>query len=101
MMRSNPTATPAASSTVAATPQTQDGTRKLVAQLRASERDAAKARAELRALKTTQQALVAQAEAKAALMEQQMKKNNAKAQQTAKQWKGEVDNATFLNFEFF
>lgn len=63
--------------------------RKLTAQLRAAERDAAKARGELRALKAAQQTAVAQAEAKATLLDQQLKKTNAKAVQVAKQWKGE------------
>ena len=70
--------------------------RKLTAQLRAAERDAAKARGELRALKAAQQTAVAQAEAKATLLDQQLKKTNAKAVQVAKQWKGTFD--CFSNF---
>jgi hypothetical protein len=63
--------------------------RKLTAQLRAAERDAAKARGELRSLKASQSTAVAQAEAKVTLLEQQLKKTNAKVAQVTKQAKGE------------
>jgi hypothetical protein len=67
--------------------------RKLTAQLRAAERDAAKARGELRSLKASQSTAVAQAEAKVTLLEQQLKKTNAKVAQVAKQAKGKSEKS--------
>jgi len=56
----------------------QQDVRKLANQARMAERDAAKARSELRAMKASQETLVAQAQAKSTLLEQQVKKSQAK-----------------------